>query len=113
MKCFAMDDRMKSKDPFDIWYVVKRYPGGIDALIEAFRPHLGSGLVKLGLEILARKFERFDSWAPTQVGKFDSALNDEEQNARQRDSYERRRRKPEFKLGRYPPLGELACSSLG
>jgi hypothetical protein len=89
MKCFAMEDRMKSKDPFDIWYVVKRYPGGIDTLIEAFRPHLGSGLVKLGLEILSRKFERFDSWAPTQVARFDSALSEEEQNARQRDSYER------------------------
>lgn len=89
MKCFAMDDRMKPKDPFDIWYVVKRYPGGIDALIGTFRPHLGNGLVKLGLEILVRKFERLDSWAPTQVGAFDSALNDDEQEGRQRDAYER------------------------
>lgn len=89
MKSFAMDDRMKPKDPFDIWYVVKRYPGGIDALIGAFRQHLDKGLVKLGLEILARKFERFDSWAPTQVGKFDSALSDDEQTARHRDAYER------------------------
>lgn len=89
MKCFAMDDRMKPKDPFDIWYVVKRYPGGVDALIEAFRPHLGHGLVKQGLEILARKFERVDSWAPTQVGAFDSVLNDEEQEGRQRDAFER------------------------
>lgn len=89
MKSFAMDDRMKPKDPFDIWYVVKRYPGGIEELIETFRPHLDSGLVKLGLEILARKFERFDSWASTQVGKFDSALSADEQEARQRDAYER------------------------
>ena len=89
MKSFAMDDRMKSKDAFDIWYVVKRYPGGIDALVETFRPHLDKGLVKLGLEILARKFERLNSWAPTQVGRFDSALNEGEQEARQRDAYER------------------------
>lgn len=89
MKCFAMDDRMKPKDPFDIWYVVKRYPGGVDALIEAFRPHLGHGLVKQGLEILARKFERLDSWAPTQVGAFDRALNRDEQEGRQRDAFER------------------------
>ncbi len=89
MKCFAIDDRMKPKDPFDIWYVVKRYPGGIDALIETFRPHLDYKLVKQGLEILVRKFERFDSWAPTQVGKFDSALSADEQTARQRDAYER------------------------
>lgn len=89
MKSFAMDDRMKPKDPFDVWYVVKHYPGGVDALIETFRPHLSHGLVKQGLEILARKFERLDSWASTQVGKFDSALNDEEQEARQRDAYER------------------------
>ena len=89
MKSFAMDDRMKPKDPFDIWYVVKRYPGGVDALIEAFQPHLGHGLVKQGLEILARKFERLDSWASIQVGKFDSALSENEQEARQRDAYER------------------------
>ncbi len=89
MKCFAMDDRMKPKDPFDIWYVVKRFPGGIDSLIRTFRPHLSHGLVKQGLEILARKFERLDSWAPARVGAFDSALSDDEQEARQRDAYER------------------------
>lgn len=89
MKSFAMDDRMKPKDPFDIWYVVKRYPGGLDALVETFRQHLDHGLVKMGLEILARKFERLDSWAPTQVGAFDSALNNDDQEERQRDSYER------------------------
>jgi hypothetical protein len=89
MKSFAMEDRMKPKDPFDIWYVMKRYPGGVDALIETFRPHLGHGLVKQGLGILARKFERFDSWASTQVGKFDSALSFDGQERRQRDAYER------------------------
>lgn len=89
MKCFAMDERMKLKDPFDIWYVVKRYPGGVDALVEAFRAHLNHGLVKQGLKILSRKFERVDSWAPTQVGSFDSALSSDEQEERQRDAFER------------------------
>lgn len=89
MKCFAMDERMKPKDPFDIWYVVKRYPGGVDGLVAAFRQHLGHGLVKQGMEILSRKFDRLDSWAPTQVGAFDAALNEDDRTIRQRDAFER------------------------
>lgn len=89
MKCFAMDDRMKPKDPFDIWWVIKHYPGGVDALIEAFRLHLSHGLVRQGLAILARKFEGMHSWAPARVGSFDQALSAEEQETRQRDAYER------------------------
>jgi len=47
MKGMALDDRLKEKDAWDIYYCLLAYPGGIDALVEEFRPQpvpwFGSG----------------------------------------------------------------------
>ena len=46
MKGMALEDRLKEKDAWDIYYCVVNYPGGLDALVEAFRPNLYHGLVR-------------------------------------------------------------------
>jgi hypothetical protein len=50
MKGMALDDRLKEKDAWDIYYCLLAYPGGIGALVEEFRPHLSHGLVQEGLK---------------------------------------------------------------
>ena len=45
MKGMAMAERLKEKDAYDIYYCLKNYPGGLDALIRKLTPHIGSGLV--------------------------------------------------------------------
>lgn len=49
MKGMAMEDRLKEKDAYDIYYSLLNYPGGIDALAGEFKPRLHHGLVKEGL----------------------------------------------------------------
>ena len=54
MKGMALDDRLKEKDAWDIYYCLLAYPGGIDALVEEFQPHLSHGLVREGLTKIAK-----------------------------------------------------------
>ncbi|RKZ91287.1 MAG: hypothetical protein DRQ40_10045 [Gammaproteobacteria bacterium] len=89
LKCFAMEDRMKAKDPFDIWYAINHFESGLESTIEAFQPHLTKGHVVQALRILKDKFRSFESWGPNSVGGFDSALTLEEQELRQRDAFEK------------------------
>lgn len=46
MKGMALADRMKEKDAWDIYYCLKHYPGGLDPLVDAFKPFMSHGLVK-------------------------------------------------------------------
>jgi hypothetical protein len=89
MKSICMSERRKSKDPFDIWFVLSNHAGGIDALAQAFRPHLHHGLVREAMAILGEKFASIDHVGPTSVAQFDEGLSPEEKTARQRDAFER------------------------
>lgn len=40
MKGYALNGRYKQKDAYDIYYCIRNYPDGIDALAEACRPLL-------------------------------------------------------------------------
>jgi len=58
MKCMALKSRLKEKDAWDIYYCVRNYPGGIDALITEFRPMLGHGLMmEAGVPVVRVDFE--------------------------------------------------------
>jgi hypothetical protein len=46
MKGMALADRLKEKDAYDIYYCVRRYPGGVATLAERFRPHIENKLVR-------------------------------------------------------------------
>ncbi len=56
MKGMALDDRLKEKDAWDIYYCLLNYPEGLDRIAEEFRPYLENGLVKEGLQKIARHF---------------------------------------------------------
>jgi hypothetical protein len=89
MKGMAMETRMKEKDAWDIYYCLLNYPGGIDALVEEFRPHLHHGLVKEGLQKIAGKFASEKDFGPKSVADFEEIDDPEEQERIQRDAYER------------------------
>jgi hypothetical protein len=89
MKGMAMATRLKEKDPWDVYYCVKNYPGGADALSAEFAPHAGYGLVKEGLRHIAEKFASPDHVGPKSVADFEELTDPEERAAIQRDAYER------------------------
>lgn len=89
MKGMALRDRLKDKDAYDIYFCLANYPGGLDALVEAFEPHVNNGLVREALLIIKEKFA-----SPDHVGSRSAAdskfFDDAEERAiRQQDAYQR------------------------
>ncbi|MDY6990635.1 MAG: nucleotidyl transferase AbiEii/AbiGii toxin family protein [Thermodesulfobacteriota bacterium] len=89
MKAMALDDRMKEKDAWDIYYCLRNYPGGLDSLAKAFRPHVEHGLVKEGLRKMAKHFASEKAVGPKFVSDFEELPAGEDREVRERDAYER------------------------
>lgn len=70
MKGYAIFNRKKRKDAYDIYYSVRNYPDGIDALVEAARPLLDVQSGLQGYCLIAEKFRNFDDFGPTSVRMF-------------------------------------------
>lgn len=88
MKGMALEDRLKEKDAYDIYYVVRYYPGGTAGLVDAFRPHLDSGLVREGLGKIRSKFMSVDHVGPRLVADFLEITDPEERAITERRAYE-------------------------
>jgi len=89
MKGMALDDRLKEKDAWDIYFCVLHYPGGIAALAEAFRPHLEHGLIREGIEKIGKHFSSLNHIGPKFVADFEEVEDNEERARIMRDAYER------------------------
>ena len=89
MKGMALEDRLKEKDAWDIYYCVINYPGGLDALVEKFKPYLKHGLVREGLQKIAKHFASESHVGPKYVADFDEITDPEQRDILQRDAYER------------------------
>lgn len=89
MKAMAMADREKEKDPYDIYFVLRHFPGGPDELIRLFQPHIEHGLVREGLEKLAEKFASPNHIGPNFVADFEELEDGEERDMLKRDVFER------------------------
>ena len=70
MKGYAKAQRLKHKDAYDIYYSVRNFPDGIDALVEATRPLLEIQSARRGYCLISRKFRNVDDFGPTNVRKF-------------------------------------------
>ncbi|MEN1957633.1 nucleotidyl transferase AbiEii/AbiGii toxin family protein [Luteimonas sp. MJ204] len=70
MKGYAIEHRHKQKDAYDIYYCVRNYPGGIEALADACRSVLEQKSGDAGYRFIAGKFEAPDSYGPTSVRLF-------------------------------------------
>jgi predicted nucleotidyltransferase len=89
MKGMALDERLKEKDAWDIYYCVQNYPGGLEHLIGEFELHLEHGLVKEGLEKIAKHFASEKHVGPRFVADFEEITDPEERDIRERDAYEK------------------------
>jgi hypothetical protein len=89
MKGMAMHDRIKEKDAWDVYFCLTNFSGGLDALVEAMRPHTGNGLFHEGLTNLAEKFASTKHFGPTSVVNFSEVEDTEERERIMRDSFER------------------------
>lgn len=89
MKGMALHDRRKEKDCYDIFYCVANYPGGVAALVEAFRPHIDKRLVAEGLSKIRSKFLSPEHFGPVAVAEFLEIADPEERAIATRDAYER------------------------
>ena len=88
MKGMALADRLKEKDAYDIYYCVRQYPGGLAALADAFRPHMGNRLVHEGLTKIKEKFLSPDHAGPKWVADFLEITDPEDRAIQQRAAYE-------------------------
>ena len=89
MKGMALDERLKEKDAWDIYFCLQNYPGGLDALVEEFRLYIRHGLVKEGLDKIAKHFVSEKHMGPKFVADFEELIEPEEREIRERDAYER------------------------
>ena len=70
MKGYAIDQRYKPKDAYDIYYSIRNYPDGIDALVEATRPLLDVASAQKGYQLISGKFRDIEDFGPTSVRRF-------------------------------------------
>lgn len=89
MKAFALGDRLKEKDAYDIYYRLKNYPGGLDELVIKFQSYIHNSLVKEGLNILLEKFSSPEHMGPKFVSDFLEIADQDERSTLQRDAFER------------------------
>lgn len=90
MKGHALAGRYKQKDAYDIYYCVRNYPNGIEALAQECRPLLGHASGERGFQHIADKFDSFEGHGPTCVRRFvedTHALGDRTPEQWQQDAF--------------------------
>ncbi len=70
MKGHAIAGRYKQKDAYDIYYCIRNYPGGPEALAEQCRPLLAYASGVIGYGFIADKFDTKEGFGPTCVRRF-------------------------------------------
>ena len=70
MKGFAIRDRHKQKDAYDIYYCVRNYPGGIETLAADCHPILALKEGHEGYRCVLNKFNALGGYGPTSVRRF-------------------------------------------
>ena len=90
MKGHALAGRYKQKDAYDIYYCVRNYPGGIEALAKECLPLLAHASGERGFQHIAEKFSAYDGHGPTCVRRFvedTQALGDRAPDQWQQDAF--------------------------
>jgi hypothetical protein len=88
MKGICLCERKKEKDAYDVYFMLRKYPGGPAALAEAFRPVLGHPLINEGLRKLRSKFSTVEDIGPVWAAQVEEEQGGDGELAR-RDAFER------------------------
>ncbi len=70
MKGHALKNRLKQKDAYDVYYCVRNYPDGIEALAKECIPLLEHDSARAGFTALNEKFDNPNGFGPTCVREF-------------------------------------------
>ena len=70
MKGYALVGRNKHKDAYDIYFSIREFEGGADALANACRPLLGDPVALKGFQHIAGKFTDDAAFGPVTVRQF-------------------------------------------
>jgi hypothetical protein len=90
MKGHALVGRDKHKDAYDIYFSVRQFEGGPDALAAACRPLLDDPVALKGFQCIAGKFTDASSYGPVTVRRFlddSAALGDMTADQAQLDAF--------------------------
>jgi len=87
IKAFALSERTKEKDAYDIAFVLRNYDPDVETLAEKIRPMLASGLGREAYEILKEKFALLGSVGPTWAANVATEQGDDFQQS-QRSVFE-------------------------
>ena len=70
MKGYAIANRYKQKDAYDIYYCIRNFPGGVYALVAATTPLLNIETARAGYLHISEKFRHAGDFGPTSVRQF-------------------------------------------
>jgi Nucleotidyl transferase AbiEii toxin, Type IV TA system len=79
LKALAFADRIEHKDAYDLVYVIRRFPGGAEAIAERLGEHASrdGGLIESALKALQNDFGEVDSIGPRRAAEFDGDAKDD------------------------------------
>ncbi|MDX2446681.1 MAG: nucleotidyl transferase AbiEii/AbiGii toxin family protein [Desulfobacterales bacterium] len=89
MKAIVLDDRMKEKDAYDIYYCLRQYSDRLHELVAEFRPHLKNRLIQEGLTKLAKNFASEEHIGSKFVSAFEEITDEDDRIQMERDAFER------------------------
>lgn len=87
MKGMALG-RGKPKDAYDIEYVIKNYPGGLESLVKEFTADAKNALVLEGLGKIRTKFESMNHAGPDDIARFLEVSEPDDRQLRKRQAFE-------------------------
>ena len=70
MKGYATANRQKPKDAYDIYFCIRNFPDGLDALVAETKPLLEVDTARKGYLLIAGKFRDVNDFGPTRVRQF-------------------------------------------
>jgi len=70
MKGYAIANRQKPKDAYDIYFCIRNFPDGLKALLAKTKPFLEVDTARKGYLLIAGKFRDVDDFGPTSVRQF-------------------------------------------
>lgn len=88
MKGMTLWTRMKEKDAYDVYFCIKNYPAGYEALAEQLKSIIKNKLVQEGLGKIRAKFETVNSIGPNFVADFLEISDSEAKEIKKREAFE-------------------------
>ena len=88
MKAYALANRDKPKDAYDLCFCLDHYPGGRKELAANWKMRTGKKDVSKAMEILREKFAAIDSYGTVQVVEFYNSVNSGEREQQARRAFE-------------------------